>query len=81
MRNFATRGYKDDLSAAHHPITLIAGASDELMLADKYAEAVHAVAPSVGVKLIDGVDHMGIVWNAQAVSAVADDVANTRIGS
>jgi alpha-beta hydrolase superfamily lysophospholipase len=81
MRNFATRGYQLDLAAAHHPITLISGASDELMLADKYADVVHAVAPSVEVKLIDGVDHMGIVGNAKGVAAVADDVANTRIGS
>ena len=81
MRNFATRGYQADFAAAHHPIALIAGAGDELMLADKYADAVHAVAPSVQVKLIDGVDHMGIVGNAQGVAAVADDVANTRIGS
>jgi pimeloyl-ACP methyl ester carboxylesterase len=81
MRNFATRGYASDLAAAHHPVTLISGASDELMLADKYADAVHAVAPSVEVKLIDGIDHMGIVGNAQAVSVVADDVANARTGS
>jgi alpha-beta hydrolase superfamily lysophospholipase len=81
MRNFATRGYQRDLAAARHPITLISGASDELMLADRYADAVHAVAPSVEIKLIDGVDHIGIVGNALAVSAVADDVANTRTGS
>ena len=43
------------------PLTLIAGADDELMLSDKYADAVHAVAPSVDVKLIDGINHMGIV--------------------
>ena len=81
MRNFATRGYQGDFAAAHHPVTLISGASDELMLADKYADTVHSVAPSVEVKLIDGVDHMGIVGNAQGVAAVADDVANTRTGS
>jgi len=81
MRNFATRGYQMDLAAAHHPITLISGAADELMQADKYADAVHAAAPSVQVKLIDGVDHMGIVGNAQGVAAVAEDVANTRIGT
>ena len=81
MRNFATRGYQLDLAAAHHPVTLISGASDELMLADKYADTVHSVAPTVEVKLIDGVDHMGIVGNAQAVAAVAEDVANTRTGS
>jgi alpha-beta hydrolase superfamily lysophospholipase len=81
MRNFATRGYQRDLAAARHPVTLIAGAADELMLADKYADAVHAVAPTLEVKLIDGVDHMGIVCSPQGVSAVADYVANTRMGS
>ena len=81
MRNFATRGYQRDLAAARHPVTLISGAADELMLADKYADTVHAVSPSVEVKLIDGVDHMGIVGNAQGVAAVADYVANARTGS
>ncbi len=81
MRNFATRGYQRDLAAAHHPVTLISGAADELMLADKYADAVHAVAPTVEVRLIDGVDHMGIVCNAQGVAAVAEYVAKTRTGS
>ena len=81
MRNFATRGYQRDLAAAHHPVALISGAADELMLADKYADAVHAVAPAVEVRLIDGVDHMGIVCNAQGVAAVADYVAKTRTGS
>jgi pimeloyl-ACP methyl ester carboxylesterase len=81
MRNFATRDYQRDLVAARHPVTLIAGAADELMLADKYADTIHAVAPSIEVRLIDGVDHMGIVCNAQGVAAVADDVANTRTGS
>ena len=81
MVNFATRNYASDLATAHHPIALIAGASDELMLADKYADAVHAVVPTAEVKLIDGVDHMGIVCNAQGVAAVADYVVNARIGS
>ncbi len=69
MRNFATRGYQADLAAATRPLALIAGADDELMLADKYAEAVHAVAPSVEVKLIDGVNHMGIVSDPRRVGA------------
>jgi len=75
MRNFATRDYKADLTAASRPLTLFSGADDELILADKYADAIHAVAPSVDVKLIDGVNHMGVVSVAKAVSAIADDVA------
>src|SRR5207244_7529624 len=72
MRNFATRGYKGDFAAVTKPLTLISGADDELMLAGKYADAVHAVAPSsVEVRLIDGVDHMGLVSDPKAMSCVA----------
>ncbi len=75
MRNFATRGYRDDLAAAKKPITLFSGADDEMMLADKYADAIHAVAPAAEVKLIAGANHMAIVSAPKAVSAIADDVA------
>jgi pimeloyl-ACP methyl ester carboxylesterase len=75
MRNFATRGYRNDFAGITKPLTLFAGADDELMLAGNYADAVHAVAPSADVKLIDGVDHMGVVSTAKAVNAIAADVA------
>jgi alpha-beta hydrolase superfamily lysophospholipase len=75
MRNFATRGYRDDFAATTHPVSLIAGADDELMLPGKYAEAVHAVAPKVDVKLIEGVNHMSLLSDPKAVSVIADDVA------
>jgi pimeloyl-ACP methyl ester carboxylesterase len=81
VRNFATRGYRTDLAAATRPLTIIAGAEDELMLSDKYAESVHAIAPSVDVRLIGGVNHMDIVSNPAAVSAIADYVAGTGSGS
>jgi hypothetical protein len=75
LRNFATRSYKSDLAAAKKPLTLFAGADDELMLADKYADAVHAITPDVDVRLIAGVNHMEIVSAPQAVAAIAEDVA------
>jgi pimeloyl-ACP methyl ester carboxylesterase len=81
MRNFATRGYRADLAALTGPLTIISGADDELMLADKYAEAVRSAAQPVHVKLIDGINHMGIVSDPAAVSAVADDVATTGLSS
>ena len=74
-RNFGTRGYRTDLAAVTRPLTIFSGADDELMIADKYAEAVHGITPAVDVKLIDGVNHMGIVSTPEAVSAVADDIA------
>jgi pimeloyl-ACP methyl ester carboxylesterase len=74
MRNFATRDYRGDLAGTTRPLALIAGAEDELMLSDKYADAVHAIVPSAEVKLIEGVNHMGIVGAPKAVDAIADDV-------
>jgi alpha-beta hydrolase superfamily lysophospholipase len=81
MRNFATRDYRADLAAATKPLTIVSGADDELMLADKYAEAVRSIAPQVNVKLIDGVNHMGIVSSPAAISVIADDVATTGLNS
>jgi alpha-beta hydrolase superfamily lysophospholipase len=75
MRNFATRGYGTDLAAVARPITLIAGADDELMLSDKYADAIHAVAPQAEVKLIAGANHMDVVSTQRVVNEIADYVA------
>ena len=76
MRNFAVNGdFRRDLANASGPLTIISGADDELMLADKYAEAVRGARTPVDVKLIDGINHMGIVSVPRAVSAVAEDVA------
>ncbi|WP_439359850.1 alpha/beta hydrolase [Bradyrhizobium sp. DASA03007] len=75
MRNFGTRGYRIDLPATTRPITIFGAAEDEMMISDKYAEAVQAIKPSVDVKVIEGVNHMGIVTNPKAVSVIAEDVA------
>jgi acetyl esterase/lipase len=76
MRNFAvSRDYRRDLAAATRPITIFSGAEEELMFADKYAEAVRGAAVAVDVKLIEGVNHMGIVSAPKALSVIADDVA------
>jgi alpha-beta hydrolase superfamily lysophospholipase len=79
MRNFATHGYRIDFPAVTHPLTIFGAAEDEMMISDKYAETVQAIKPSVDVKIIDGINHMGIVTNPKAVSAIAEDVA-TRGG-
>ena len=46
-----------------------------LMYADKYADAVRASAARVEVRLLDNVDHVGIVNAPAAVAAIADAVA------
>jgi alpha-beta hydrolase superfamily lysophospholipase len=79
MRNFATHGYRVDFPATTRPVTIFAGAEDEMMISDKYAETVKALKPSIDVKVLDGINHMGIVTNPKAVSAIAEDIA-TRGG-
>ncbi|MCP3386345.1 alpha/beta fold hydrolase [Bradyrhizobium sp. CCGUVB4N] len=80
MRNFATHGYRLDLPLVTHPMTIFGGAEDEMMISAKYAETVQAIKPSVDVKLIDGVNHMGMVTNPKAVNAIAEDVATRGAG-
>ncbi len=72
MSNFAaSRDYRKDLAAASNPVTVFAGAIDELMVPDKYKEAL---GPRVPVELIGGVNHMAIVSDPSAISAIADSV-------
>jgi hypothetical protein len=52
-----------------------------LMIADKYAEAVRGITLPVNVKLIDGINHMAIVSDPVAVSAIADAVAKAGLNS
>jgi alpha-beta hydrolase superfamily lysophospholipase len=78
MRNFGTSDYKADLASAGKPVVLFAGSADELMFPERYQDTV---GPRVRVRLIDGVNHMGIVSDPAAVSAIADDVASGGAGS
>ena len=63
------------IAAATKPLTIISGADDELMFTDKYAEAVRGAKVAVDVRVLDGINHMGIVAAPSAVSIVAEDVA------
>jgi hypothetical protein len=80
--NFANHpDFRGDFAAATRPLTIFSGADDELMLADKYVEAVRGITLPVDVKLIDGINHMGIVSSPAAVSVIADDVATAGLNS
>jgi alpha-beta hydrolase superfamily lysophospholipase len=79
MRNFgSSASYRDDLAAAGKPVSVFAGAADELMFPDKYRDAVGARAP---VRLIEGVNHMGMISDPAAISVIAEDVAKAGSGS
>ncbi|MBR1218707.1 alpha/beta fold hydrolase [Bradyrhizobium sp. U87765 SZCCT0131] len=79
MRDFAASSdFRRDVAAARGPLTLFAGVADELMLADKYQEALGA---RIKVHLVDGIDHMGIVGHPAAAAMIADDVARSDLRS
>ncbi|MEA2941739.1 MAG: hypothetical protein QOD09_2268 [Bradyrhizobium sp.] len=79
MVNFAaSRDFRQDLASASKPIAIFAGGAGELMLSGKYEEAVGNRAT---VRIIEGINHMGIVGDPAAVSIIADDVAKTGLSS
>ena len=53
------RDFRTDLAAATRPVTIFSGAEDELMIPEKYADAVRGVGLPVDVKLIPGADRIG----------------------
>ena len=79
MRNFAaSMDFRQDLASATRPIAIFAGSADELMLPGNYQQAVGNRAT---VRIIEGINHMGIVGDAAAVAIIADDVATTGLSS
>jgi len=76
LTNFsANRDYREDLRAAKGPLTLIAGANDELMFAGKYQEAVAGTAANIDVRILDNANHMDVVSTAATLPAVVEDIA------
>lgn len=77
LSNFRThRDYRADLDAAKGPLTLIAGAKDELMFSEKYEETVRrSPAANIDVRILDNTNHMDVVSTAAAVSVISEDIA------
>jgi pimeloyl-ACP methyl ester carboxylesterase len=51
------------------PATIIAGAKDELMIADKYAEIVGGIEPRISVRILPGLDHVDMLHAPAAIEA------------
>jgi alpha-beta hydrolase superfamily lysophospholipase len=76
FRLLANFGPPPDLHAAFRklkmPATIIAGATDELMLSDKYADIVAGVQPDIAVKVLPGLGHMDMLHAPAAIDAISD---------
>ena len=58
------------LDKVRKPVTVIAGAQDELMFADRYAETMKRPGLDLKVSVMPGVDHMGVLADTAAVDAI-----------
>jgi pimeloyl-ACP methyl ester carboxylesterase len=50
--------------------TIIAGAADELMLSDKYADIARGITPAIDVKIVSGLNHMDMLHAPAAIEAI-----------
>ncbi len=70
LTNFTAPG---DINSAFRslkmPAVIIDGVQDELMLAEKYAEIVHDIAPKIEVKVLPGLNHMDMLHAPAALEA------------
>ena len=69
MQNYtAPPDWRGAFAGAKGRIAVIAGADDELMDAEAYRRALPPLG--VAVTIVPGVDHMGIVYKAEAIKAI-----------
>ncbi len=73
MTGFAAHeDFAADIRAARAPLTVIAGADDALMYADRYAATFHATNPNVTVRVLPGVDHISAISAPTALAAIVE---------
>lgn len=76
LANFsASRDYRTDLNGVKGPLTLIAGAKDELMFAEKYDEAVKGTAARIDIRILADTNHMDVVSSPRITAMIAEDIA------
>ena len=67
--------WRGPLAAAAAPIDVIIGERDELMAADRYADALAPFAANVHLTVLRGVDHMGVLREPAALAAIVAAVS------
>lgn len=61
---------KTALARVRAPVTILAGGTDELMDSQRYAETVQGAATKMQVRVLPGIDHMGIIYKPEALPAI-----------
>lgn len=70
MTGFAPSDYTSDLGAVQVPVFLVAGSEDEAFFAAEFAPTVRPLVPDADIRMVDGVSHLGLVVNEEAIEAV-----------
>jgi pimeloyl-ACP methyl ester carboxylesterase len=68
-------GYRHDAVAAAGQVSVLVGARDESMFADRYVEAFAGLAPPVPVRVIPDIGHMDLISDPRAVPEVVQAIA------
>lgn len=63
--------WRTDLLAAQGQLQVLAGGRDEIFIADRYADTLAQAGRALPVRLVDGVDHMGMTLDPRGIAAVA----------
>lgn len=67
--------WQGDVRALRRPASVIVGDRDSLFVASAYASALEPLSPRVKVRLLAGIDHIGVVLAPEALQAILMEVA------
>ena len=68
--NYRTADFAADFANAKGPVALLAGANDELLWPEKFADVAVSKGQRLPVTLVPGSNHMGVIIDAAALEAL-----------
>lgn len=72
LRNFGpSDDYLADLKRFKGPVSLFVGAQDEIFRAEKFEPLLRPVRPDITLKVLPGIDHMGMTVKPAALETIA----------
>lgn len=66
--------YRANLRAVHQPISVIAGKADKVVVAEQFEAVFREAGKAIPVTLLEGVTHVQLILQPEAVATVVDQV-------
>jgi len=66
--------YLGDVRGITRPVRVLVGANDQLFVAEQYAPLLEPLQPQLKVKVLPGVDHIGMVVDPVALAALVAEL-------